>query len=196
MKYIPNFFLFGLVYHVRLHNMSPIYTKFSLCRHAFPCFPVFFCVFSCFPMFFYVFPWFSLFFRVFVWFPLILPVFPCFSTFSPVSPCFSMFIPVIPCFCTFSRFLARVFLCFSLIRPVFSCYSMFSLILPVVPCFSTFSPVFPLLLRLIHCNILKFQDKPILRTCQKSALQHSLFWRYANFSKIIRTIHTSMTSTF
>ena len=24
-------------------------------------------------------------------------------------------------------------------------------------------------LRLIHCNILKFQDKPILRTCQKSA---------------------------
>ena len=38
-------------------------------------------------------------------------------------------------------------------------------------------------LRLIHCNILKFQDKPALRTCQKSALHHSLFWRYANFSK-------------
>ena len=51
-------------------------------------------------------------------------------------------------------------------------------------------------MRLIHCNILKFQDKPILRTCQKSALWHSLFWRYANFSKIMRTIHTSMTSTF
>ena len=50
-------------------------------------------------------------------------------------------------------------------------------------------------MRLIHCNILKFQDKPILRTCQKSALQHSLFWRYANFSKLMRTVHISMTST-
>ena len=30
-------------------------------------------------------------------------------------------------------------------------------------------------LRLIQRNILKFQDKPILRTCKKSALQHSLF---------------------
>ena len=49
---------------------------------------------------------------------------------------------------------------------------------------------------LIHCNTLKFQDKPILRTGQKSALQHSLFWRYANFSKLMRTIHISMTSTF
>ena len=47
-------------------------------------------------------------------------------------------------------------------------------------------------------NELKFQlqDKPILRTGQKSALQHSLFWRYANFSKLMRTIHISMTSTF
>ena len=40
---------------------------------------------------------------------------------------------------------------------------------------------------------LKFQDKPILRTCQNSALQHSLFGRYANFSKKIFNIHTSMT---
>ena len=43
---------------------------------------------------------------------------------------------------------------------------------------------------------MKFQAKPILRTCQKSALQHSLFWRYANFSKIVRIIHISMISTF
>ena len=42
-------------------------------------------------------------------------------------------------------------------------------------------------LRLIHCNTLKFQDKPILRTGQKSAL---------NFSKLMRTKHISMTSTF
>ena len=42
----------------------------------------------------------------------------------------------------------------------------------------------------------QFQDKPILRTGQKSALQHSLFWSYANFSKLMRTIHISMTSTF
>ena len=37
---------------------------------------------------------------------------------------------------------------------------------------------------------LEFQDKPILRTGQKFALQHSLFWRYANFSKIMRAINT------
>ena len=36
----------------------------------------------------------------------------------------------------------------------------------------------------------------ILRTEEKSALQHSLFWRYANFSKLMRTIHISMTTTF
>ena len=30
----------------------------------------------------------------------------------------------------------------------------------------------------------------------KICLQHSLFWRYAIFSKLMRTIHTSMTSTF
>ena len=36
-------------------------------------------------------------------------------------------------------------------------------------------------IELIYCNILKFQDKPTLRTCQKSALQHLLFWRYATF---------------
>ena len=40
-------------------------------------------------------------------------------------------------------------------------------------------------LTLIHCNTLKFQDKPILRIGQKSALQHSLFERYANFSKLM-----------
>ena len=33
-------------------------------------------------------------------------------------------------------------------------------------------------------------------TRKKSALQHPLFWRYVNFSKIMRIIHTSMTSTF
>ena len=43
---------------------------------------------------------------------------------------------------------------------------------------------------------LQISSKPILQTFQKSALQHSLFSRYANFSKIMRTIHTSMTSTF
>ena len=43
---------------------------------------------------------------------------------------------------------------------------------------------------------LKISSKPILRTCQKSALQHLLFSRYANFFQIMRTIHTSMTSTF
>ena len=51
-------------------------------------------------------------------------------------------------------------------------------------------------LRLIPRNTLKFQDKPILRTGQKSALQHSLFWRYVIFSKLMRTIHLSMTITF
>ena len=37
-----------------------------------------------------------------------------------------------------------------------------------------------------------------VRSCtgQKSVLQHSLLWRYANFSKLMRTIHISMTSTF
>ena len=34
------------------------------------------------------------------------------------------------------------------------------------------------------------------KTNQKSALQHALFWRYANFSKLMRTIHISMNSTF
>ena len=43
---------------------------------------------------------------------------------------------------------------------------------------------------------LKSSSKAILRTCQKSALKHLLFSRYADFSKIMRTIHTSMTSTF
>ena len=43
---------------------------------------------------------------------------------------------------------------------------------------------------------MKFQDKPILRTGQKSALQHSPFWPYASFSKLMRTIHISMTSKF
>ena len=32
-------------------------------------------------------------------------------------------------------------------------------------------------LRLIHCNTLSFQEEPILRTGQKSPLQHSLFWQ-------------------
>ena len=41
-----------------------------------------------------------------------------------------------------------------------------------------------------------FQDKPILRAGQKSALQHSLFWSRANFSRLVGTIHISMTSTF
>ena len=35
-----------------------------------------------------------------------------------------------------------------------------------------------------------------LRTGEKSALQHSLFWRHANFSKLMPTIHKSMTGTF
>ena len=51
-------------------------------------------------------------------------------------------------------------------------------------------------LRLIHCTTLKFHDKPTLRTGQKSALQHSPFWRYANFPKLMRTIYISMTGTF
>ena len=47
---------------------------------------------------------------------------------------------------------------------------------------------------MIHCSTLKFRDKPILRTGTKFVLQHSLFWRYANFSKLMRTIHISMTT--
>ena len=50
--------------------------------------------------------------------------------------------------------------------------------------------------RLIHCNTFKFQDEPNVQTGQKSALQHSLFWRYAYVSKLMPTIHTSMISTF
>ena len=44
---------------------------------------------------------------------------------------------------------------------------------------------------------LKFQDKPMLRNGQKSALQHALFWRYANFFQINednRYIHDSYIS--
>ena len=41
---------------------------------------------------------------------------------------------------------------------------------------------------MIHCNTLKFQDKRILLTGQKSPLQHSLFWRHPNFSKLMRTM--------
>ena len=38
---------------------------------------------------------------------------------------------------------------------------------------------------LIHCNTLKFQEKRTsLLTGQKSALQQSLFWCYANFFQI------------
>jgi len=34
----------------------------------------------------------------------------------------------------------------------------------------------------IHWNTLKFQEKPVAyEPAKKSALQHSLFWRYANF---------------
>ena len=43
-------------------------------------------------------------------------------------------------------------------------------------------------------NTLKFQDEFSLRIDQKSALQHSLFGRYANFSKLMPTIHISMDS--
>ena len=53
-----------------------------------------------------------------------------------------------------------------------------------------------LLLRLIYCNTLKFQDKPSPGTGQTSALQHSLLWRYVNSSKLMTTIHTLMASTF
>ena len=45
-------------------------------------------------------------------------------------------------------------------------------------------------------HLKKFQEKPSLRACQKYALQHSLFWRYANNSKLMPIIHTSMASTF
>ena len=51
-------------------------------------------------------------------------------------------------------------------------------------------------LRLIYYNTLKFQDELSPKTGQNSALQSSLFWRYANFSKLIPTLHTSMASTF
>ena len=40
------------------------------------------------------------------------------------------------------------------------------------------------------CNTVKFQDESSLRTDQKSALQHSLFRRYANFSKLMLTTGT------
>ena len=45
---------------------------------------------------------------------------------------------------------------------------------------------------MIHCNTLKFQDESSLRTEKKIRvyLQHSLFWCYANFSKLMPTIHT------
>ena len=36
----------------------------------------------------------------------------------------------------------------------------------------------------------KVQDKPSLQTGQKSASQHLLFSRYANFSKLMPTVHT------
>ena len=39
-------------------------------------------------------------------------------------------------------------------------------------------------------------EMKIKRTGQKSAVQHSLFWRYVNFSKLMRTTHLCMTSTF
>ena len=94
---------FGLVSHVRLHIMSPIYTEVFLCFYVFSCFPYVSLVSSCFsmfspdspyfPVFFYVFPCFlrfPLFSHVFLRFSLILPVFPCFSTFCHVLPCFSM----------------------------------------------------------------------------------------------------------
>ena len=59
-----------------------------------------------------------------------------------------------------------------------------------------YNNVMKISLRLITSNTLTFQDKPILRTGQKSALQRSLFWRFANFSNFMRTIHISMTSAF
>ena len=45
---------------------------------------------------------------------------------------------------------------------------------------------------MIHCNTLKFQDESSLRTEKKIRvyLQHSLSWCYANFSKLMPTIHT------
>ena len=59
-----------------------------------------------------------------------------------------------------------------------------------------YNNVMKISLRLITSNTLTFKDKPILRTGQKSALQRSLFWRFANFSNFMRTIHISMTSAF
>ena len=45
-------------------------------------------------------------------------------------------------------------------------------------------------MRLIHCNTLKFQDKPTsVPTGQKFGLQHLLFWRYANFPWIAWIVH-------
>ena len=41
-------------------------------------------------------------------------------------------------------------------------------------------------MRLIQCNILKFQDKPILRSSQNSALQHSLFFKASRSSGLIK----------
>ena len=46
-------------------------------------------------------------------------------------------------------------------------------------------------IKIVHRNTLKFQGKRSLWSGQKSVLQHSLFWRYANFSKLMRTgIHS------
>ena len=136
---------FGLVSHVRLHIMSPIYIEVSLCFYVFSCypyvslvsscfsmfspdspyFPVFFYVSPCFLLFFYVFPCFSLFFRVFFMFSSGSP---CFPLFFYVFPGFPMFFYVFPWFSLFFR----VFLCFPLIPPVSPCFSTFS---PVSPCF-------------------------------------------------------------
>ena len=99
---------FGLVSHVRLHIMSPIYREISMGFYVFSCFPyvclvsscnsMFFPDSRCFPLFFYVFTWFSLFSRVFLCFTLILSVFPCFPMFLLDSPCFPLFFYVSPCF--------------------------------------------------------------------------------------------------
>ena len=49
-----------------------------------------------------------------------------------------------------------------------------------------------------HIEIIRqtYPRGSILRTAQKSALQHSLFCHSANFSKLMRTIHISITDTF
>ena len=50
---------------------------------------------------------------------------------------------------------------------------------------------------LIHCNTSKFQGELSLPTGHKSALQHDcVFWRYANFYRLMRTRHTTMICTF